>query len=95
MHLSSKLNLEDCEAGETLDDVRLLHAIIRNDADSLKAMDKIKVPFSEVAACFRKSLSQLGPIPRRFSPTGEPCGTPHGHKRMERDHRPLPHLLWV
>jgi len=61
-----KLNLDDCEAIETLDDVRLVHAVIRNDAKWVaEAIDKIKAPFTEVAACFEAELDAL---PRVYAP---------------------------
>jgi len=61
-----KLNLDDCEAIEALDDVRLIHAVIRNNAGWVpEAIDKIKVPFTEVAACFE---AELDAIPRVYAP---------------------------
>mgnify|MGYP000624865371 CR=1 FL=1 len=61
-----KLNLDDCEAIETLDDVRLVHAVIRHNAEWVThAINKITVPFADVAACFQ---SELDVLPRPFDP---------------------------
>ena len=61
-----KLNLDDCEAIEVLDDVRLIHAVIRNNAGWVpEAIDKIKAPFTEVAACYE---AELDAIPRVYAP---------------------------
>ena len=90
-----KLNLEDCEAIETLDDVRLLHAIIRNDAEwVLKAMDKIKVPFSEVAACFQEELKSIvGPFQGDSLQPESHAERLMAIREWKESHRPLPHLL--
>ena len=90
-----KLNLDDCEAIETLDDVRLVHAVIRNNAEwVVNAVDKIAVPFSEVSACFQEELDALG---GPFN-SGSPQPESHAERLMairdwKKDHRPLPHLV--
>ena len=90
-----KLNLDDCEAIETLDDVRLLHAVIRYDAEwVVKAMHKITAPFSEVSACFQEELESIGGPFQADTPQPES----HAERLMairewKDDHRPLPHLV--
>ena len=61
-----KLNLDDCEAIGALDDVRLIHAVIRHNAKwAAEAIDKIKAPFTEVAACYE---AEVDAIPRVYCP---------------------------
>jgi len=90
-----KLKLDGCEAIEYLDDVRLVHCLIRHDSDWVtQAIDKITIEYAEVAACFQAELDSL---PRPFDgETGQSAS--HAERLMsirkwKENNRTLPNLV--